>query len=43
MGLDPDNYDLTRPLATLEVLLRNSMDQLLAAAEEVAADVAAGR
>jgi AcrR family transcriptional regulator len=28
-GLDPENFDLSRPLATLEFLLRNSMDQLL--------------
>jgi AcrR family transcriptional regulator len=37
-GLNPDGFDLSRPLATLEFLLRNSMVQLL----EMAAD-AAGR
>jgi AcrR family transcriptional regulator len=39
-GLNPDGFDLSRPLATLEFLLRNSMVQLLemaAAAEQEAA------
>jgi AcrR family transcriptional regulator len=27
-GLDPDDFDLRRPLAALELLLRNSMEQL---------------
>ena len=27
-GLDPEHFDLKRPLAALELLLRNSMDQL---------------
>jgi len=37
-GLDPDGFDLSRPLATLEFLLRNSMDELRAlAAHEGAA------
>lgn len=31
-GLDPDGFDLRRPLAALEFLLRNSMDQLHARA-----------
>jgi AcrR family transcriptional regulator len=37
-GLNPDGFDLSRPLATLEFLLRNSMAQLL----EIAASAAAG-
>jgi AcrR family transcriptional regulator len=37
-GLNPDGFDLERPLATLEFLLRNSMAQLL----EIAAAAAAG-
>lgn len=42
-GLNPDGFDLGRPLATLEFLLRNSMDQLLAmAAEAPGQDAAAG-
>jgi AcrR family transcriptional regulator len=28
-GLNPDGFELSRPLATLEFLLRNSMDQLV--------------
>jgi AcrR family transcriptional regulator len=32
-GLNPDGFDLTRPLATLEFLLRNSMSQLIEIAE----------
>jgi AcrR family transcriptional regulator len=43
-GLNPGGFELSRPLATLEFLLRNSMDQLLqmaaAAAEEAAAPTA---
>ena len=35
-GLNPD-FDLSRPLATLEFLLRNSMEQLVAIAEREAA------
>jgi len=35
-ALDPENFDLARPLAVLEILLRNSMDQL----REMAAGVA---
>ena len=31
-GLDPEHFDLKRPLAALELLLRGSMDQLLALA-----------
>ena len=27
-GLDPEHFDLKRPLAALELLLRNSMEQL---------------
>jgi len=30
IGLDPEHFDLRRPLAALEFLLRNSMDQLVA-------------
>jgi AcrR family transcriptional regulator len=37
-GLNPDGFELSRPLATLEFLLRNSMEQLL----QMAADAAAG-
>ena len=29
LGLNPDGFDLGRPLATLEFLLRNSMQQLV--------------
>jgi TetR/AcrR family acrAB operon transcriptional repressor len=36
-GLNPDGFELSRPLATLEFLLRNSMDQLLQIAAESAA------
>ena len=36
-GLDPDGFDLSRPLATLEFLLRNSMGQLLEIAGKAAA------
>jgi TetR/AcrR family acrAB operon transcriptional repressor len=32
-GLNPDGFELSRPLATLEFLLRNSMEQLVAIAE----------
>jgi AcrR family transcriptional regulator len=35
-GLNPDGFDLSRPLATLEFLLRNSMEQLVAIAEREA-------
>jgi AcrR family transcriptional regulator len=35
-GLNPDGFDLSRPLATLEFLLRNSMEQLIAIAEREA-------
>ena len=30
IGLDPEHFDLKRPLAALEFLLRNSMDRLVA-------------
>jgi AcrR family transcriptional regulator len=33
-GLDPEHFDLRRPLAALELLLRNSMDQLMALAKK---------
>lgn len=33
-GLDPEHFDLARPLAALELLLRNSMEELRALAEE---------
>lgn len=33
-GLSPDDFDLSRPLATLEFLLRNSMDRLIQMAAE---------
>ena len=33
-GLDPEHFDLRRPLAALELLLRNSMDQLMALAKQ---------
>ncbi len=33
-GLDPEHFDLRRPLAALELLLRNSMDQLLQLAKQ---------
>jgi len=40
-GLNPDGFDLSRPLATLEFLLRNSMSQLVEiAAREAEKDVA---
>jgi AcrR family transcriptional regulator len=32
-GLDPEHFDVARPLAALEVLLRNSMDELRSLAE----------
>ena len=35
-GLNPDGFDLSRPLATLEFLLRNSMAQLVEIAEREA-------
>ena len=38
-GLDPDGFDLSRPLATLEMLLRNSMEQLRAQAAEAGAAI----
>ena len=37
VGLNPDGYDLNRPLAALEFLLRNSMAQLVELAEREAA------
>ena len=37
-GLNPEGFELSRPLATLEFLLRNSMDQLLAMAAAAAAE-----
>ncbi len=36
-ALDPENFDLARPLAVLELLLRNSMDELRGISEDVAA------
>lgn len=33
-GLDPEHFDVARPLAALELLLRNSMDELRALADE---------
>ena len=39
-GLDPDGFELSRPLATLEFLLRNSMDQLIEIAAATAAEQA---
>ena len=33
-GLDPEHFDLRRPLAALELLLRNSMDQLMTLAKQ---------
>jgi TetR/AcrR family acrAB operon transcriptional repressor len=39
-GLNPDGFELSRPLATLEFLLRNSMDQLLQIAAEAAQETA---
>ncbi len=35
-GLNPDGFDLARPLATLEFLLRNSMEQLVEIAARAA-------
>jgi len=35
-GLNPEGFELTRPLATLEFLLRNSMAQLVEMAAEQA-------
>ena len=40
-GLNPDGFDLGRPLATLEFLLRNSMVELLEIAATTAAQEAA--
>ena len=40
-GLNPDGFDLSRPLATLEFLLRNSMSLLVEIAEREAAKDAA--
>jgi AcrR family transcriptional regulator len=37
-GLNPDGFELSRPLATLEFLLRNSMVQLLEIAASTGAD-----
>jgi AcrR family transcriptional regulator len=39
-GLNPDGFDLSRPLATLEFLLRNSMEQLVEIAERQTASTA---
>jgi len=36
-GLDPEGFDLGRPLATLEFLLRNSMEQLRRVADQASA------
>lgn len=36
-GLDPEGFDLGRPLATLEFLLRNSMEQLRRLADQASA------
>ena len=42
-GLNPDGFDLSRPLATLEFLLRNSMSQLVEIAQgEAQKDAATG-
>ncbi len=41
-GLNPDGFDLSRPLATLEFLLRNSMEQLVEIAERAAEQEPAG-
>ncbi len=43
-GLDPDGFDLNRPLLALELLLRNSMSELraVAAGEAAAGDLATG-
>ncbi len=40
-ALDPEHFDLARPLAVLELLLRNSMDQLRQVADAVAREEAA--
>jgi AcrR family transcriptional regulator len=40
-GLNPEGFDLSRPLATLEFLLRNSMSQLVELAEREAEQAAA--
>lgn len=40
LGLNPDGYDPARPLAALELLLRNSMEQLLQLAEARRAEAA---
>jgi AcrR family transcriptional regulator len=40
-GLNPDGFELSRPLATLEFLLRNSMVQLLEIAASTGAEEAA--
>ena len=42
IGLDPDGFDLRRPLAALEFLLRNSMDQLVALSGESVGQPAQG-
>lgn len=39
-GLDPEGFDLARPLATLEFLLRNSMEELRRLAEQASCDSA---
>jgi AcrR family transcriptional regulator len=39
-GLDPDNFDLRRPLVALEFLLRNSMEQLIELSGQDAASLA---
>jgi hypothetical protein len=42
-GLDPEGFDLSRPLAALEFLLRNSMSQLVEiAARETGQEVVPG-
>jgi AcrR family transcriptional regulator len=40
-GLNPGGFELSRPLATLEFLLRNSMDQLIRLAAEAVPEGAA--
>jgi AcrR family transcriptional regulator len=42
-GLDPEGFDLARPLAAFELLLRNSMPELRALAAAEAAAEGAGR
>ena len=34
VGLDPEHFNLQRPLAALELLLRNSMDELTSLARQ---------